>query len=290
VLAEASAHDRLLSAVQPCLRLLARLMLRSGISYSVFDGIARMAFVQEAIGERDSRGRNTNLSRVAVRTGLSRKEVSRIRAKLEVASTSERRDHNDSYDSSHAARVLQLWHSDLRFLDAEGKPRALALSGADPTFGSLVKAAGGDFPPGAVRAELMSAGAIVETAAQHLLPVKRHFIPSDAGEDLLVGFNHFVLPVLIGLERNTSEDGPPQFLQRLAYSDRLAPIALAAFRRVGQSAASQFVQSIDDWLSANEISGDPAIGPCESRVGVGVFYFESRMRTDLGDSRPNIDG
>ena len=266
-------------------------MLRSGISYSVFDGIARIAFVQEAIGERDSRGRKTNLSRVAVRTGLSRKEVSRIRAKLEDSSTSERRGINDAYDAtSHAARVLQLWHSDSRFLDAAGKPRALALSGPDPTFGNLIKAAGGDFPPGAVRAELMSAGAIVETDSQYLLPIKRHFIPSDAGEDLLVGFNHIVLPVLIGLERNTSEDGPPQFLQRLAYSDRLSPSTLAAFRRVGQSAASQFVQSIDDWLSANELSGDPAIGSCESRAGVGVFYFESRMQSDVGDLRPSIDG
>lgn len=289
MLAQASSQQRLLSAIQPCLRLLARLMLRSGINYSVFDDVARIAFVHEAMGERDSRGRKTNLSRVAVRTGLSRKEVSRIRAKLETAGASEDRGQSDSYDSGHAARVLQLWHSDTRFLDAQGRPRALRLSGSNPTFGSLVKAAGGDFPPGAVRAELMSAGAIVETDDQHLLPVKRYFIPSDAGEDLLVGFNHFVLPVLIGLERNTSENNPPQFFQRLAYSDRLAPNALTAFRRVGQNAASQFVQSIDDWLSSNELSGEPAVGSCESRVGVGVFYFESRVYSGAGETRPSID-
>ena len=279
-----SLQDRLLSAMQPCLRLLARLMLRSGITYRMFDGMARTAFVQEAIDERDARGRKTNLSRVAVRTGLSRKEVARISARLAMAPICERRVTSDGYDAGHAARVLQLWHSDARFLDAEGKPRSLSLTGEDPTFGSLVRAAGGDFPPGAVRAELTSAGAVVEIEAQHLLPIKRHFIPSDSGEELLVGFDHFLLPVLIGLERNTSAGHPPQFFQRLAYSERLSPNGLAAFRRVGQDAASRFVQSVDDWLSANELTNDLALGSCDARAGVGVFYFESQMQPRVGDS------
>jgi len=275
--------------MQPCLRLLARLMLRSGITYSMFDSIARTAFVQEAMGERDVRGRKTNLSRVAVRTGLSRKEVSRIKAKLDTDPIAERCATTDGYDSGHAARVLQLWHSDSRFLDADGKPRALPLAGSDPTFGSLVRAAGGDFPPGAVRAELTSAGAIVEVGDQQLLPIKRHFIPSDAGEELLVGFNHFLLPVLIGLERNTSESDPPQFFQRLAYSDRLAPNVLVAFRRIGQDAASRFVQSVDDWLSSNEIPSDLGADSCEARAGVGVFYFESRIQVQAGEAQSKLD-
>jgi hypothetical protein len=264
-------------------------MLRSGITYSVFDGMARTAFVREALSERDAKGRNTNLSRIAVRTGLSRKEVSRIKGRLECVSLTEHDNETAEYDSGHAARVLQLWHSDSRFLDVNGKPRALAVSGSEPNFGNLVKAAGGDFPPGAVRAELSSAAAIIEMDDLRLFPVKRHFIPSDAGEDLLVGFTHFVLPVLIGLERNTSQGKPPQFLQRLAYSDRLSPSALDVFRQVGQNAASQFVQSVDDWLSANEIANDAAEGACNSRAAVGVFYFESRLGTEVGDTPLIID-
>lgn len=286
---KASPQQRLLCAIEPCLRLLARLMLRSGISYSIFDGIARTAFVLEAMGERDAKGRKTNLSRVAVRTGLSRKEVARIKAKLEHDAITEHRTLTGHYDAGHAARVLQLWHSDSRFANADGTPRSLPYSGEDPTFGTLVRAAGGDFPPGAVRAELTSAGAIIETDDLLLRPIKRHFIPSDAGEDLLVGLSHFVLPVLIGIERNTAQGHAPQFLQRLAFSDRLSPSRLLAFRAVGQDAANQFVQSVDDWLSANEDSGNLAADSCEARVGVGVFYFESRLQLRGGASLPEED-
>lgn len=274
---QVSPQERLLDAIQPCLRLLARLMLRSGITYRMFDGIARTAFVLEAMGERDAKGRKTNLSRVAVRTGLARKEVSRIRANLDREEAAQQRNSTGSYDSGHAARVLQLWHSDGRFLDADGVPRSLPYAGPAPNFGGLVKAAGGDFPPGAVRAELTAAGAIIETDDLLLRPVKRHFIPSDASEDLLVGLNHFVFPVLLGIERNTSVNRQPQFFQRLAFSDRLSPAALDAFKVVGQNAANQFVQSVDDWLSANENSDDSVDGSCRARAGLGVFYFESRL-------------
>lgn len=275
---QASPQQRLLDAIEPCLRLLARLMLRSGISYSIFDGIARTAFVLEAMGERDAKGRKTNLSRVAVRTGLSRKEVTRIKAKLEQDTITEKHVLTGPFDAGHAARVLQLWHSDSRFVDADGAPRPLPYSGADETFGTLVRAAGGDFPPGAVRAELSSAGAIIETDDLLLRPVKRHFIPSDSGEDLLVGLTHFVLPVLVGIERNTAEGSAPQFFQRLAFSDRLSPSRLLAFRTIGQDAANEFVQSVDDWLSANEVSAGSRDGSCETRAGVGVFYFESQLQ------------
>jgi hypothetical protein len=58
------------------------MMLRSGIGYRQFAELAKLAFVQEAIGEKDRRGRRTNLSRVAIRTGLSRKEVSRLQSQI----------------------------------------------------------------------------------------------------------------------------------------------------------------------------------------------------------------
>src|SRR3954471_2892738 len=73
-----SVHARLLAAIYACIRPLARVLLRSGITYKTFAEIAKRAFVHEAFLERDSKGRATNTSRIAVRTGLSRKEVRRV--------------------------------------------------------------------------------------------------------------------------------------------------------------------------------------------------------------------
>jgi len=140
-------------------------------------------------------------------------------------------------------------------------------------FGAVVKAAGGDVPPGAVRAELEDAGAVVETVQGLLRPMKRYFVPATGGEDLLVGFTHILQPVLEGISHNTQMGCKSPFVQRVAYSDRLSPSSVSVFRGLAQAKASDFVQSLDDWLSSNEIS-EP-VRPTElSRIGIGVFYFE----------------
>jgi len=265
---------KLLDAVGRCLRPIARILLRSGIDYRQFAELAKLAFVKEASGERDGRGRITNISRVAIRTGISRKEVSRLRATIE-STRRGTRDDSHVYHSGHAARVLQLWHSDAAFLTDEGSPRSLPFSSDAVDFGSLVRAVGGDVPPGAVRAELLDASAIVEDGDGCLRPVKRYFIPADVGEDLLVGFSHFVTPVLEGLDRNTGDQRAKPFVQRLAYSDRLIPSAVPLFREVARDRATDFIQSVDDWLISNEIKRDQ-IANTGSRVGIGVFYYEGQ--------------
>lgn len=263
---------KLLVAVERCLRPIARILLRSGIDYRQFAELAKMAFVKEASGERDSRGRITNVSRVAIRTGISRKEVSRLRATIESAKRGMSPDSH-VYHSGHAARVLQFWHSEAAFLTDEGSPKSLVFSGGADDFGSLVRAVGGDVPPGAVRAELLDANAIVEDGDGRLRPIKRYFIPADVGEDLLVGFSHFVTPVLEGLDRNTGEQRAKPFVQRLAYSDRLIPSAVPLFREVARERATDFIQSVDDWLISNEVKNDQ-VANTRRRVGIGVFYYE----------------
>jgi hypothetical protein len=271
-----SIQDRLCSALEPCLRLLARIMLRSGIGYTQFVDLAKTAFVEEALGDRDTRGRATNLSRVAIRTGISRKEVSRIKSLLSAQQVEKQSVSAESNNSGHAARVLQLWHADKRFVDELGCPRDLPFGGEGPSFSSLVKAAGGDVPPGAVRAELIDAAAVVEIDNGSLKPLKRYFVPADVGEDLLVGFTHFVLPVLSGLAHNTERNCDQPFIQRLAYSDRLTTAALPLFREISQSRASSFLQGMDDWLSTNESSVDSR-EQGHHRVGIGVFYYEGNQ-------------
>lgn len=282
---------RLLMALGSCLRPLVRMLLRAGVGFPQFSELAKIAFVQEAMGERDSRGRTTNISRVAVRTGLSRKEVARLRAGLDAHAMMKESEGARVFHSGHAARVLQLWHSDPAFLDHRGAPRPLAFAGSDVNFGSIVRVAGGDVPPGAVRAELIDAGAVVEDEAGQLRPTKRHFIPADTGEELIVGFSHIVEPVLVGLARNTDEDCSAPFIQRLTYSDRLKPSAVPLFREIARDRASQFVQSVDDWLSSNEQKSVSAEAD-SLRVGVGVFYYEGpppSSGSKSPDVSPNTD-
>ncbi len=265
-------QNRLIQCISSSLRPLVRIMLRSGIGYRQFAELAKLAFVQEASGEKGSRGRQTNLSRVAIRTGISRKEVARLQSQIEGRLDASSAARGVDFHSVHAARVLQLWHSDPRFIDSDGSPKKLPFADDGIDFSSIVKAAGGDVPPGAVRAEMLSANAVVEFDDGTLKPTKRYFVPADVGEELLVGFTHMVIPVLEGLARNTDYRCTDPFIQRLVYSDRLAPRVVPLFRKQARERVSDFVQSVDDWLSSNEIPDSQVHSPY--RYGVGVFYYE----------------
>ncbi len=280
---------RVLSALGSCLRPLARVLLRSGIGYKQFSEVAKLAFVQEALGDRDHRGRVKNTSRVAIRTGLSRKEVARIKKQLLAAAAADDSTIAASLQSSHAARVLQLWHVDQAFVDPEGRPRTLPVSGESESFTALVRLAGGDVPPGAVRAELLAAKAIDEMSDGSLVPLRRYFIPADVGEDLVVGLAHIIAPVLEGLAHNTGPAKQDPFIQRLAYSDTLIPAAVPLFRQLARVRAADFLHTMDDWLSSHEqpLTDSGEQGP---RVGIGVFYYEGALIDVQGGTMQDGNG
>ena len=65
-------------AIQQLLRPLVRLLLRHSVSFAAFGEIARRVYVDVALKDFAIPGRKPSASRVAVLTGLTRKEVQRL--------------------------------------------------------------------------------------------------------------------------------------------------------------------------------------------------------------------
>lgn len=264
----------MLNAVYSCLLPIARLLLRSGITYRQFDSVAKRAFVSEALAETDHRGRRTNTSRIAVKTGLSRKDVRRIRDVIaEVANVGAgiSTDH-----SGPPARVLHAWHVDSRFQNDLGQPRNLLFQDDENGFSALVRAVAGDVPAGAVRAELRRAGAISELEDGSLQVIKRYYVPGDVGEKAITVISGMLFPMAAGIAHNAdpirTSDG---FIQRFAFSDSLDPQARLEFRRWSRSQATRFIESMDDWLAQHEVAARSEPHSAENlTAGIGVFYYE----------------
>jgi len=135
------------------LQSLARLFLRFGRGYREYSELSKTAFVAVATEDYGVHGRPTNVSRIAAMTGLTRKEVSRIRARIErgEAAVTER--------GTPLQEIVWAWQSTNEFLDESGEPAALPLSGERGSFQSLVRQFAGDIPEGAMRKELERIGA-----------------------------------------------------------------------------------------------------------------------------------
>jgi len=129
------------SAVIKMFTPLVRILLRNGVPYGAFCEFAKKAYVDVASRDFAIEGRKQTTSRIAVLTGLSRKEVKRVSELPE----EEGLDAADRYN--RAARVINGWRKDFTFLDINGNPQELYFENGSFSFSALVKAYSGDTTP-----------------------------------------------------------------------------------------------------------------------------------------------
>jgi hypothetical protein len=166
-----SKHQMLAAAVARILRPLVRILLRNGVSYGTFADIAKSQFVEVARQEFGLAGRKQTISRVAVITGLTRKEVQRLTR----ARAPSDPDSADRYN--RAARVIGGWRRDRQFLDRRGKPAILTISGGGGTFQELVRRYSGDVPYRAVLDELVAEGGAERLDGDRVKLIDRAYVP-----------------------------------------------------------------------------------------------------------------
>ncbi len=259
----------LLAALSIALRPLATCLLNAGVSYRQLAELCKTAFVLAAIENFGARGRPTNTSRVAAMTGISRKEVRRIReAGLGSASSTGHCAHPPS-------DVLRAWYTDPEFIDEAGNPRELAYKGPGPTFSSLVRKVGGDIPPGAMRAELRRAQAISETDAGQMRPVKRYFIPATPNARLVEGIRYGMAGLLGTIAYNSDpRAGSRKRLQRVVESRSVSRERLDELQDEIEARLTEFSQEIDDLLTRAEQSApNSSASTADQMVGAGLYFF-----------------
>ena len=263
-------HIQLMDASRNALKPLFRIFLRSGISYKDFTEVAKSLFVEISTDEYGLRGRKTNISRVAIMTGLTRKEVKKIRddgwEKMRVDKISNK--------LSPASAVLHFWHTDSDYQDKKGSPIPLAYQNGDPSFLTLAKKYGGDVPSGALFKELIRADAI-EADGEKFYPVKRHFIAVEVDDILIWALRNSIRHKLGTVEYNTR---PGRLSEERRFDRRVFLTVpknkLKKVSEVAREKLRKYTEDLDDELSRFE-TGDSLSADKNSKiVGAGFFYFE----------------
>lgn len=166
-------YNALRQALEGVLRPLVRVLIRSGVSFAEFAEVAKRLFVELAMRDMQIPGRKASVSRAAVLTGLSRKEVQRtLRESESQQAPGEQRNR--------AARVIEGWLNDPRFLDRDGRPRVLPATGDETSFAELVQQYGADVPPRAILDELVRVGAASVDAEGRVVLTDRRYVARDS--------------------------------------------------------------------------------------------------------------
>jgi len=268
------AQRPILTACRTWLRPVARWLLRSGVTWKEFAELSRNVFVATASEEFGIRGRPTNVSRVALLTGLARREVRRERVAAALAPAAEEA-------LNHASRVLSGWHLDADFLDELGRPRVLPATGDGATFATLLKRYAGDIPTTALVKELLRAGSIERVDGRSYRVLRRYYMPRPMDGKSVERAGSVLADIVATVEHNLSRSAaePARFEGR-AQNRYVDPRNLPAFRAFLEREGQGFLERVDDWLTAHEVPAHAAGDTPRLRLGVGVYAINDSMSGD----------
>jgi len=259
--------DALVQAVDALLAPLAKLAVAKGMPCAVVENRLRLAFVRAARETQPNLLSHRMVSRIATATGLSRREVTRLK---ESPATPPRR-------RPVAAEVFAAWTNDSQYCDARGRPRKLQRQGDAPSFETLAQSVTRDVHPRSLLDELLRLGLAAQDAAEDSVTlVNDAFVPrGDTGR--MLGFlGHNVGDHLGAAVDNVLGDGRQHFEQAV-FADDLSSQSLDAMRESIEAQWRALCASLVPQLKKLIDADHAARRPQDQRLRVGLFSYSDRM-------------
>lgn len=265
-----SLKQTLLAAFRVLMGPLVRILLRHGISFAEFAEVAKAVYVETAVKDFKVVGRRATRTRIAVITGLTRKEVKRV---IDEA-VEERYELRASYN--RLGRVLEGWHTDSDFIGPYGMPLELQYESSNPddiTFAGLVKRHSGDMSPRSVLDELVRVAAVTETDAGWFRVLRRDYIPEAQGIHNFERVGGVIKSFLNTIDFNMTKPAPGKGrFERSVSTDGIRLEDLAKFDGYIRERCQAMLEEIDNWLTnlpkPNENKGDVTI-----KTGLGIYHY-----------------
>jgi hypothetical protein len=265
-----TVKDHLREALALMLKPLVRLMIAQGITHAEFSETTKEVYVETALRHFEDAGR-VNKSRIAILTGLTRKEVKNV-----IDRTLEEGHKDKTY--SRPERVLTGWFSDPKYTGPYGIPLELPYEAAkpeSPSFVSLVKEYSGDMAPRQMLNELLVSGSVVEVEGR-FKAVRRIYKFSALSPEFIKRLGEVGYRVFSTAARNIDKqmEGSGYF-DRMVFADEgCSQEVVDEFDRYIKVRGQELLEEIDVWFSSR--SKPDTLGKEKKDTGLYmVHYVES---------------
>jgi len=265
-----TVKDHLRDALSLMLKPLVRLLIAQGVTHAEFAETAKEVYVETALRHFEAAGR-VNKSRVAILTGLTRKEVKNV-----VDRTLEVRQADKTY--SRPERVLTGWFSDPGFTGPYGIPLELPYEATEPdgpSFVKLVRQYSGDMAPRQMLNELLVSGSVVEEEGRYKA-VRRIYKFSALSPEFIKRLGEVGYRVFSTAAKNIDKqmEGSGYF-DRMVFADEgCTEEVIEQFDEYIKVRGQGLLEEIDVWFSSREQQNKPG----EVRKDTGLYmvhYVES---------------
>jgi hypothetical protein len=274
----------LLAACRHLLHPLVRILLRHGVSHGEFSDAVRGAYIDIAQNELVPPDRPQTEARIAILTGLTKREVARIRAADA--------EGDDGVGLNKIARVLQGWSQDPQYLGPYGLPLEVPFAGDSISFEDLVRRYAGDVSARALLEELVRVRAALEMDDGYVRLLNRTYLPSPLDpvglERLGNVVNYFIDTVDFNLQKK--RQGAGRFERYAITMEGLTPQAFRDFDALVREKGQELLEKLDDWLGQHETKGGNKLPASEAiKTGVGIFHFIEKSPSSANEDQLNSE-
>ena len=260
----------LLSAFRPLMRPLIRILVRNGVSYGEFAELLKSVFVDSAQDVLQTPDSRQSVSRIAITTGLTRLEVSRL-----LTQTDE--DAQALLGRlSRVGRLLTGWHQDSDFTGPYGIPYEVQFEGpiGRRSFTELVRRYTSDVPADEMLDEFKRIGAVLDLGNGYYRVLIRSYIPSAADPAKFHAMSVAFTDLAKTLDQNLRPDEDQKIFERRVWAPNgITPTDALDFDRYVKDRGQQFLESLDDWLSTREAEAARSGADQSVKVGVAMYMF-----------------
>jgi hypothetical protein len=258
------------AAIRRMLRPIVRQLISYGVSYPAFDQLVKQVFVEVAEDEFALPFKRQTDSRLALVTGLSRKEVAALRRK-------QPRDRIPDVEDNVVTHVVGRWMAGPPYASAAGVPNRLRYESSDAaaaSFTGLVRALGVDIPVRAVLDELVRLGTC-ELCADGTIELRAQaHIPAAGTEGKLALLGSDPAEVFQTIVHNLAQPERP-WLQRKVVYDNIGSEALGELGERARALGEEFLRGANVLMAGYDRDRNPdAPGGKRSRVALGIYYFQ----------------
>jgi len=254
------------------LRPLVKILLRNNVPHQTLTEWAKQAYVDVANSEFGIAGKKQTVSRIAILTGLTRKEVQRLLSQPDNA------QHADGEEYHRAARVITGWVRDPDFGDGKGHPHPLRMEAKEASFAKLVKRYSGDMPARAMLDELLRAGAVKQLKDGRICLLSRGYVPQKGSAEKLNILGSDTADLIATIDHNLYEKPAKPRIQRKVMYDNVPVESAREFQILAAAQSQELLEALDRWLSHRDRDVNPASkGTGRVRVGLGLYHFDERL-------------
>lgn len=257
----------LLRALRRVMRPLVRLMLRKGVTYTVFADLLKEVFVDVADREFRLDDKAPSDSRISLLTGVHRKDVRRLRSENEISTSAL------PENITLGAQLVNAWTTCGPFCTGAGQARPLprlASVGGDCSFDALVAHISTDIRARVVLDEWLRLG-VVRLDEQDCVHLEAQaFVPQKGFDEKAAYLGHNLHDHASAAVHNLSGEGQP-FFERSVHYDALAPVSVDTLREAVAGEGMQMLLNFSRLAADLEDLDLPA--EQRQRITIGLYFY-----------------